>query len=169
MTSEYHTGRLITSLVTCLIPGYIALYLFTTSISGWYSGLKKPDFVPPDIIVFYAIIVVFCLLGLTLYTIWNAGLSNREVRATFRLFALVLALFFLWFVAFFSLQAVFFALIIMVMVIAMMLCTLVQSLLSTVKSAFFLIPCLILMLILCCANLMIVWMNPGLPIWGSIL
>jgi tryptophan-rich sensory protein len=169
MKSEHHTGRLIASLVACLIPGYVALYLFTTSIAGWYSGLKKPAFIPPDIIVFYAIILIFCLLGLTLYTIWNAGLSNREVRAAYRLFLLFLLLFFLWFVAFFYFQAVYFALIIMVMAIALMICMLVQVLWSTVVSAVFLVPCLIMMLIFCFANLQIVLMNPGLPIWGSVI
>ncbi len=169
MKSEHHTGRLITSLVACLIPGYVALYLFTTSIPKWYAGLKKPGFVPPDLIVFYAIILVFCLLGLTLYTIWNAGLSNREVRAALLLFLLFMILYFLWFVAFFYFQAVFLALIVMVMVIAVMICLLVQVLWSTVVSALFLVPCLIIMLIFCCANLLMVLMNPGLPIWGSVI
>jgi translocator protein len=169
MKSEHHTGRLITSLVACLIPGYVALYLFTSSIPKWYSGLKKPGLVPPDIIVFYAIIVVFCLLGLTLYTIWNAGLSNREVRAALRLFMLFMALYFLWFVAFFYFQAVFLALIILMMVVAVMLCMLVQVLWSAVVSALFLVPCLIIMLIFCYANLLIMLMNPGLPIWGSVI
>jgi tryptophan-rich sensory protein len=169
MKSEHHTGRLIASLVACLIPGYVALYLFTTSIAGWYSGLKKPAFIPPDIIVFYAIILVFSLLGLTLYTMWNADLSNREARAALRLFTLLVCLYFLWFVAFFLLQAAFFALIIIVMVVAVMLSTLVQVLWSTVVSALFLVPSLILVLIFCWANLQIVLMNPGLPVWGSVI
>ncbi|MGB8220726.1 MAG: tryptophan-rich sensory protein [Methanoregula sp.] len=169
MKSEHHTGRLIMSLVACLIPGYVTLYLFTTSIPKWYSGLKKPGFVPPDFIVFYAIILIFCLLGLALYTIWNAGLSNREVRTALRLFILFMVLYFFWFVAFFYFQAVFFALIVMVMVIAVMICMIVQVLWSAVVSAVFLVPCLIMMLIFCFANLQIVLMNPGLPIWGSVI
>jgi tryptophan-rich sensory protein len=169
MKSEHHTGRLIMSLVACLIPGYVALYLFTTSIPNWYSVLKKPDFVPPDLIVFYAIILVFCLLGLTLYTIWNAGLSNRDVRAALLLFMLFMVLYFLWFVAFFYSQAVFLALIVMVMVIATMICLLVQVLWSTVVSALFLVPCLIILLIFCYANFLMVLMNPGLPVWGSVI
>jgi tryptophan-rich sensory protein len=105
-------------------------------------------------------------LGLTLYTIWNADLSNHEVKAAFLIFMFVRVLFFLWFVAFFYLQAVFCALMVMLMVIALMLCTLVQTLWSTVSSALFLVPYLIVMLIFCCANLMIFWMTPGLPLWG---
>jgi tryptophan-rich sensory protein len=164
MTGEHHPGRLVASLIACLIQGYIALYLFTTSIPGWYSGLKKPHFVPPDIIVFYSIILVFCLLGLTLYSLWNAGLSNHYVQAAVRSFILVLVLVFLWLVAFFFIQEVFFALVVMLMVIAVMLFTLVQILWSSVGSALFLVPCLILMLIFCYANLMIYFINPGLSV-----
>ncbi|MFA5237604.1 MAG: tryptophan-rich sensory protein [Methanoregula sp.] len=169
MKTERHYGRLIASLAACLIPGYFALYLFTTSIATWYSGLVKPAFVPPDLIVFYAIIIMFSLLGFTLYTIWNAGLANHEVRTALMIFLFDLILFFLWFVVFFSMQAAFLGLIVMMMVIAATLCTLVQVLGSTVSSAFFLVPYLILLLIFCYANLQIVWMNPGLPAWGSIL
>ncbi|HNX17821.1 MAG TPA: tryptophan-rich sensory protein [Methanoregula sp.] len=163
MTGGHHTGKLIVSLVTCLLPGYIALYLFTTSIPGWYSNLNKPDFVPPDIIVFYTIIFAFSLLGLTMYSIWNAGLLHRDVKAAFQMFLFVLILFFFWFVAFFYIQSVFFALIVMIMTIAVMLCVLVQALLSTVGSALFIVPSLILMLVFCCANLMILLMNSNLP------
>lgn len=169
MTSEHHTGRLIASLAVCLIPGYVALYLFTTSIPRWYAGLKKPGFVPPDIIVFYAIIIVFCLLGLTLYTIWNAGLTDHEVRTTLVILLFDLVLFFLWFVVFFYLQAVFLALVVMMMVIAATLCTLVQVLSTSVASALFMVPCLIVLLIFCYANLQIFLMNPELPAWGSLL
>jgi translocator protein len=169
MTNKNSAGKLIASLVTCLIPGYVALYIFTLSIPRWYSSLKKPDLVPSDIIVFYAIILMFSLLGLTLYFIWNAGLEDHEVRTAFMVFLFSLVLFLLWFVVFFYLQAVFFGLIMMVMVIAATLCTLVLVLRSTVSAAFFLIPCLILMLIFCYANLQILMLNPGLPLWGSLL
>jgi len=169
MTSEHHTGRLIASLAACLIPGYVALYLFTTSIPRWYAGLKKPGFVPPDIIVFYAIIIVFCLLGLTLYTIWNAGLTDHEVRTALLFFLFDLVLFFLWFVVFFYLQAIFLAMVVMVMVIAATLCTLVKVLSTSVRAAFFMVPCLILLLIFCYANLQILSLNPDLPAWGSLL
>jgi translocator protein len=169
MTTQNSVGKLIASLVTCLIPGYVALYIFTLSIPRWYSGLKKPDLVPSDLIVFYAIILVFSLLGLTLYTIWNAGLAVHDVRTTLMVFLFSLILFLLWFVVFFYIQAVFFGLIMMVMVIAAILCTLVLVLRSTVSAAFFLIPCLILMLIFCYANLQILIINPGLSLWGSFL
>ncbi len=166
MKSESHTGRLIASLVACLIPGYVVLYFFTTSIPGWYSTLKKPDFVPTDIIVFYGIILIFCFLGLSLYYIWNAGLNHAEVKAAFLLFLFTISLFFLWFVAFFYLEAVFFAFVIIVMVNAVMLCTIAQTLRSAVKPVFFLVPCLIIMLIICYANLLIVQLNAGLLMWG---
>ncbi|ABS56601.1 TspO and MBR like protein [Methanoregula boonei 6A8] len=168
MKQDHHTGRLIISLIACLIPGYIALYLFTTSIPGWYSGLKKPGFLPSDLMVFYALILLFCLLGLSLYSIWCAGLDHNEVKAALRFFVFTLTLLMLWFASFFFLQAIFFAFVIMVMVIAMILCTLAQILRSAVTAAFFIVPCLILMIIIGYANLMIVELNAGLPAWGII-
>lgn len=169
MANDYHIGRLIASLVACLIPGYVALYLFTASIPDWYSTIEKPDFVPPDLITFYAIIAVFCLLGLTLYTIWNAGPANREVQTALVLFFFTLFLLMVWFAVFFWMQAVFLGLILMVMTVTGLLCTLAQALRCTVNATFFLVPCLILLLIICYANLQIYFMNPDLPVWGSIL
>lgn len=169
MANKYHIGRLIASLMACLIPGYIALYLFTTSIPDWYSTLEKPDFVPPDLITFYAIIALFSLLGLTLYTIWNADPSTHEVQLALLLFIFTLFLLVVWFAVFFWLQAVFLGLIVMIMVITGLLCTLAQALRCTVNATFFLVPCLILLLIIGYANLQIYFMNPDLPVWGNIL
>ena len=168
MKSGNHTVRLIASLVACLIPGYFALYLFTTSIPGWSSTLKKPDFLPSDLITFYGIILIFCLFGFSLYFIWNAGFNHAEVKNAFNLFLFTLTVFFLWFVAFFYMQSLFFAFVIMIMVNVVMFCTIIQILRSAVKPVFFLVPCFILMLIICYANLQIVLLNSGLPGWGMI-
>ena len=168
MKREHHYGKLIASLLACLIPGYGALYLFTTAIPGWFSSLKKPGFLPSDLMIFYGIILLFCLLGIALYFIWNAGLDHSEVQAAFQLFLFTLALLIFWFISFFYLQAVFFSFIVMIMVTAIMVCTLVQCLRSAVNSAFFIVPCLTLMVIICYANLQVVELNAGLPVWGII-
>ena len=169
MAGNHHIGRLIASLLTCLVPGYFALYCFTTSIPGWYSTLNKPDFVPPDIIIFYAIIAVFCLLGLALYTVWTAGPSDHEIQTAMQFLIFTLVLLMVWFIVFFPFEAVFLGLVVMVMAVAALLCTLMQSLRCTVSSTFFLVPCLILLLIFCIANFQIYLMNPGIPVWGELL
>ena len=168
MKNDHHVGRLVSSLIACFIPGYVALYLFTYAIPGWYSGLKKPDFLPSDLMLFYGIILLFGLLGLSLYSLWNAGTNHSEVRAGIQFFIYTLTLLMLWFVSFFFLEAAFFALVVMVMVIAMLLCTLAQILRSAVTAAFFMVPTLILLLIICYTNLLIVELNAGLPMWGII-
>ena len=167
MQSEHHIGKLLASLIICLIPGYAALYLFTTAIPGWYSGLVKPDFVPSDLIVFYAIIVLFCLLGMALYSIWNVGFSDHEVKTALLIFSFNLILLELWFWAFFSMHAVFVAFIGLIIVVAATICTLAEALMTSVRAVFFLVPCLILLLIACYANYLLIVLNPGLPIWGT--
>jgi len=169
MPAEHHPGRLLASLLICLIPGYAGLYLFTTSIPGWYSGLVKPDILPPDNLFFYAIIAVFGLLGLALYTIWNAGFSNHEVQTAATLFFFTLILLVFWFWVFFSLHAVYLALVVMLLVVAAAICTIAQALMSSVGAVFFLVPCLILLVIACYANYLLVVLNPDLPIWGNLL
>jgi len=168
MKHEHHYGRLITSLIACLLPGYVALYLFTTSIPGWYSTLKKPDFVPSDLIVFYGIILLFCLFGISLYLIWSSGIHRPEAKAAFSLFVFTLTILELWFIAFFYLEAAFFAFVIIVMVNVLLFCTIAQTLRAAVKPVFFLVPCLILTLIACYVNLQIVMMNAGIPAWGIV-
>jgi len=168
MKNDHHLGRLVVSLIACFIPGYVALYLFTSALSGWYSGLKKPGFLPSDLVLFYGIILLFGLLGLSLYCLWNAGTGRSEVRAGIQFFIYTLTLLMLWFVSFFFLEAAFFSLVVMVMVIAMLLCTLAQILRSAVTAAFFIVPVMILLLVICYANLLIVELNAGLPMWGII-
>jgi tryptophan-rich sensory protein len=164
-----HTvSDLITSLAVCLIAGYADLYFFTTSIPIWYDVLKKPDFVPPDLIVFYGIIVISFLLGFSLYAIRNAGLKHHEVQLSLYLFLFGLLLNVLWFFIFFGFRSLFFALILMVMLLTVLACTIYQTLRSAIVAVIFLVPYLIVMIVAAYANLLIYLLNPNLPIWGTL-
>jgi len=169
MKSDHHFGKLLSSLILCLIPGYAALYVYTESIPGWFSLLNKPGFLPSYTIIFYGIIVLFCLFGLALYAIWMKGVGNSDVSAAFWWFLFSISLLFLWFFIFFYLQVVFFALALIILIDAAVLCTCVLILRSSITPVFFLLPCFIALLIVSYINAQILFMNPDLHTWGVML
>ena len=57
----------------------------------------------------------------------------------------------------------------MLLVVAAAICTIAQALMSSVGTVFFLVPCLILLIIACYANYLLVVLNPNLPAWGNLL
>jgi len=160
---------LITSLVFCMVAGYVDLYIFTTSIPVWYGTLQKPDFVPPDIIVFYGIIAVSFLLGFALYAIRNADVKHHEVQLSLDLFLFGLLINVFWFYIFFEIRSIFLSLLMMVMLLTVLACTIYQSLRSAVGAVIFLVPYFIVMIIVAYANLLIYLLNSHLPVWGTFL
>jgi len=128
MPAEHHPGRLLASLLICLIPGYAGLYLFTTSIPGWYSGLVKPDYPAPGQPV---LLCDHCRLWPagtgTLYHLECRLFEPRRCRTAATLFFFTLILLVLWFWVFFSLHAVYLALVVMLLVVAAAICTIAQA------------------------------------------
>lgn len=92
-----------------------------TSVSDWYQGLSKPSFTPPDWIFTPVWILLFLLMGVSVWLVWRrTGFARGAVPLT--CFAAQLALNLAWSVLFFGLREVGWALIeIFVLLIAVLI------------------------------------------------
>lgn len=97
--------RLVASLLICQAAGGIGALFTTPAISTWYSTLKKPPFQPPNWLFGPAWTVLFILMGIALFLVWNKGLPFSQVRMAVVMFAVQLGLNILWSVLFFGAKA----------------------------------------------------------------
>lgn len=97
--------KLVLSLGICQGAGIIGSIFTAPSVkSSWYINLNKPSFQPPNWIFGPVWVVLFLLMGVSLYLIWNSkDLDSRRLVAL-GIFAVQLVLNILWSYFFFHLK-----------------------------------------------------------------
>jgi tryptophan-rich sensory protein len=95
--------RFIVSLVICQLAGFIGGAFTAPAITGWYAALEKPLFSPPNWIFSPVWIILFLLMGVTLYILWQ-NLPKTEAKIAMVFFIIQLALNILWSALFFALK-----------------------------------------------------------------
>lgn len=101
--------KLFLSIIVCQMAGLIGSLFTTPAISGWYTAIIKPAFTPPNWVFAPVWTLLFFLMGVSLYLVWQKGFENRVVRDGFSIFAVQLSLNILWSVFFFHLKNPFYA------------------------------------------------------------
>lgn len=96
--------KLIISILIPLIVGSVAGFFTTTGVNGWYATAVKPSFNPPNWIFAPVWTTLYILMGLALFLVWKRGADIKIKQTALVLFAIQLALNFLWSFIFFSLQ-----------------------------------------------------------------
>lgn len=94
----------------CLSVGWVSSAFTVTAIDGWYVGLVKPWFSPPNWVFGPVWTVLYVLMGAAAWRIHSAKASAARLAAL-RWFVVQLALNFAWSIAFFGLQSPLFGLI----------------------------------------------------------
>jgi len=101
--------RLFVSILICQLVGLAGSTVTVPAISSWYLTLKKAPFNPPNWVFAPAWTLLFLLMGIALFLIWNKGLKKKNVAVALAYFAVQLSLNFLWSFFFFGLHSPFFA------------------------------------------------------------
>ncbi len=95
-------------LVICLGLTFSAAFLgslFTrNAISDWYAPLNKPFFTPPDWLFGPVWTVLYLLMALSAFLVWQKGLDNSAVKIALALYLVQLILNALWTPLFFGLK-----------------------------------------------------------------
>ena len=100
-----HLWKLISAIVVCQGAGILGIPFTMSGMRGWYQALEKPALNPPGWIFGPVWTVLFLLMGIALYQIWNrTPLQKRETRAI-TWFFIQLSLNILWSFFFFYLRA----------------------------------------------------------------
>jgi translocator protein len=107
-------ARLILCIATCQLAGVIGSQFTAGSVTTWYTTLDKPWFTPPGSIISAVWIILFALMGLSLFLIWQKGTSSSNTKIALVVFAFQLLVNILWSYAFFGLQSPLAAIIVIV-------------------------------------------------------
>ena len=95
--------RLIISIGICLAVGAIAGVFTSQSIPTWYASLAKPGFNPPNWLFGPVWTLLYILMGVSLYLVWQQARSMASLAII--VFIAQLALNFAWSFIFFKLQS----------------------------------------------------------------
>ena len=95
--------KLLVSIVICQVAGGIGALATTPKIGGWYAGLQKPFFGPPNWLFGPVWTILFVMMGISLYFIWikKKTLFNK----TTSWFWIQLGLNILWSFLFFGMES----------------------------------------------------------------
>lgn len=92
------------SILICQAAGLIGLFFTTPAIPTWYASLVKPVFNPPNWLFGPAWVLLYTLLGIALYLIWQKVAENPKAKGVLWLFYIHLILNATWSPIFFGLK-----------------------------------------------------------------
>lgn len=118
--------RLLASVIICQFAGVIGSIFTASSLESWYVFLEKPPFSPPSWVFFPVWTILYTLMGISLYLVWEQGLQQREVKTGVFLFGLQLGLNTLWSLLFFGLRSPYYAFLEILMLWVAILLTMVR-------------------------------------------
>ncbi|MEO0052595.1 MAG: TspO/MBR family protein [candidate division WOR-3 bacterium] len=96
--------KLLGSIVLPLIIGFAGSMFTRPSVDSWFATLKKPIFAPPNWLFAPAWTLLYIMMGIAFYLIWQQGYSV-QLRLAFAVYALQLILNLLWSLFFFGLHS----------------------------------------------------------------
>jgi len=63
--------KFIISIILCQLAGVVGSVFTTPAINTWYATLKKPSFTPPGSFIGAVWVILFFLMGISLYLVWS--------------------------------------------------------------------------------------------------
>ena len=152
--------RLILSIIICQMAGIIGSIFTAGSVTSWYPTLVKPSFSPPGFYIGLIWIVLFTLMGISLFLIWRETPSNPAARIALYFFAVQLIVNVLWSVAFFGMRSPISGLVVIAFLWVLILITIIKFWPINRTAALLLIPYIIWVSIAAYLNFSIWMLNP---------
>jgi len=97
--------RLMVSLFVPLYCGLFGGLATASSVNTWYASLNKPFFTPPNWIFGPVWSIIYVLMGISMFLVWENGLDKEKSRIAILIFACQLAMNVFWSFAFFGFMA----------------------------------------------------------------
>jgi tryptophan-rich sensory protein len=152
--------RLILSIIVCQMAGIIGSALTAGSLKDWYSTLVTPSFTPPGSTIGLIWIILFTLMGVSLFLVWREVPENPAARTALFFFAAQLIVNVLWNVAFFSLRSPASGLMVIAVLWILILITIVKFWPINKTAALLLVPYIIWVSVAAYLNYSIWRLNP---------
>ncbi len=100
---KINVGRLSISIIIPLVAAFLGSFFTSPAVKTWYLIINKPSWNPPSWLFAPVWTTLFILMGVALYLVWSAKMSNK-VRCAMKTFAVQLILNILWSVFFFGMR-----------------------------------------------------------------
>jgi tryptophan-rich sensory protein len=131
---------IVVSIAVCELAGIVGSVFTMPSIPGWYAGLAKPSFNPPNWIFGPVWTLLYALMGLAAYLVYEKGFKRPEVKKALAVFAAQLVLNTLWSIVFFGAHRILGAAVVIVLLGAMILATILLFHKISKAAAYLLVP-----------------------------
>ena len=101
---KHDLGKLALFILVCELAGIIGSIFTIQSIPTWYATLIKPHFAPPNWLFAPVWTILYALMGIAAFLIWEKkqGGKKNEAGAALNIFWFQLALNVLWSIVFFG-------------------------------------------------------------------
>jgi len=152
--------RLILSIIICQMAGVIGSIFTAGSVTSWYPTLVKPSFSPPGFYIGLIWIVLFTLMGVSLFLIWSETPGNPATRIALYFFAVQLIVNVLWSVAFFGMRSPISGLVVIAFLWVLILITIIKFWPINRTAALLLIPYIVWVSIAAYLNFSLWRLNP---------
>jgi benzodiazapine receptor len=153
-------SKVILSIIVCQGAGVLGSVFTASSVSTWYPTLIKPWYTPPGWIISAVWILLFFLMGLSLFLVWRAGLGRPDVKKAIIFFAAQLGANILWSAAFFGLQSPLMAFAVIVLLWILILLSIISFRPISKRASLLLLPYIIWVSFAAYLNYSIIRLNP---------
>ncbi|MCX6813595.1 MAG: tryptophan-rich sensory protein [Candidatus Azambacteria bacterium] len=92
------------SILLPLLAGAVGSFFTMPAVNSWYKEIAKPPFNPPNWIFGPVWTLLYILMGIALYLVWQSGVGAKKKKIAVSVFTAQLALNILWSVIFFGLK-----------------------------------------------------------------
>lgn len=96
--------KLAIAIIVSQLAGFIGSVFTISSIPTWYVALAKPALNPPSWIFGPVWTLLYFLMGIAAFLVWDKGFERKDVRRALSVFGIQLFLNALWSIVFFGLQ-----------------------------------------------------------------
>lgn len=97
--------KIIIGIVVCNAVGLLASSVTLPAIPGWYEGLNKPFFSPPNWLFGPVWTTLYTLMGISAAAVWDLGFHLSKVRHALSIFGIQLMLNGIWSFIFFGFKS----------------------------------------------------------------
>ncbi len=147
------------SIAVSMSAGLFGSFFTSQTVNTWYKGLTKPWFTPPGEIISVVWIILYILMGISLYIILTNDLKDKNVRLAVGLFGVQLFLNAMWSYLFFGLTSPLYGLIGIVFLWIALAATIYSFHIVSKKASYLLYPYIVWVTIALALNYSIYVMN----------
>ena len=150
-------AKLVLTIIICQLAGAVGSIFTNTSVQTWYTTLKLPSIAPPGWFIGTVWIILYTLMGISLYLVWNKG--DKRVKEAISIFFVQLVLNSVWSILFFGLRSPSIAFIEIIILWIAILFTILKFYRISKNAGLLLIPYIIWVSFALVLNFSIWWLN----------